>query len=246
MGSFSLSLGRFCNFPSLLETEAAGCSPGPVPGVRAEGLWAAGGGCVGAALDPPGRAGQGWPGVGGLCVASPLPLLCRCCPAVRPERSRAAAAEGAGAPRVGGGRTRPAVPCPALPCPAGPRGLSPAFVTAQRACPAHGWQRLCSLSRPPGSEPRPASADAVLRAPARPVSCYSGLCAAIPCVDSSLLLIPFPCHNNTSYTFGSLLILVSCSDKPHEGCCCGGCNWAAIVPCLKRPARVIHMGRRES
>lgn len=188
-----------------------------------------------------GRGGRAW-------AVSAWRHRCRCCADVAQLCGRSAAGrrqQRALVLRVlaeGGPGRR----CPALSCPAGPRGLSPAFVTAQRACPAHGWQRLCSLSRPPGSEPRPASADAVLRAPARPVSCYSGLCAATPCVDSSLLLIPFPCHNNTSYTFGSLLILVSCSDKPHEGCCCGGCNWAAIVPCLQRPARVIHMGRRES
>lgn len=160
-GSVCLSLGRFSNFPSLLETEAAGCSPGTVPGVRAEGLWAAGGGCVGAAeaLDPPGRAGLAGRGrsLRGVAAGAGCAAVAQMCgrSAAGRRQQRALVLRECGREAAGGpGRRCRVLSCPALLCRAGPRGLSPGFVTAQRACPAHGWQRLCSLSRPPGSEPR--------------------------------------------------------------------------------------------
>lgn len=190
-------------------------------------------------------AGRGCPHVGGRTR-----WLCRCVPDVRPGgggRGRSCSACAAG--------RRPKDPARGRPARAWPRwALSGAlWQQSQRPCLAHGWQgNLCSLSRPPASGRSPAaslglpqptlltqSTSSPRLLPLQALGWYS-LC------DSYLLLILFPCHNNTNYTFSSLLIPVSCSDEPHEGCCWGGCNCAAFMPCLWRPVRMINVGRRES
>lgn len=86
---------------------------------------------------------------------------------------------------------------------------------------------LCSLSGFPASGKCPGaslgmSQQPILclqRAPTRPVSCNSGLCALTPCADSYRLFIPFPSESKINCVLCSLLFLVACLDQPRGGCC---------------------------
>lgn len=166
-------------------------------------------------------AGQGCPRVGGrsrwLCRCVPdVSQMCPRCAAGRRRRQRALVlrvcgreAEGGPSPRVlpvrGLGGLLPELcgSCRRERVPhTGGRGISVASLDP----PASGRSPAASLGQPRWTLLTQSTSSPCLL-PLQSLGCY-------PLCDSYLLLVLFPCHSNTNYTFSSLLILVSCSDEP--------------------------------